>query len=295
MIFEVDTRIGHAAREAATAVLAAALQGGRLDLAEYERRLVVMQAARVQRRPDAGHRRPARPLVRAALDCGSPQRSGKAALVRLAEALTDGRLEAAEYADAEELLHRAVTYADVDAVVGNLDARASLAERDQAIERIEAAAADGLLDPAERHDRVAAARSATTDAQLAALVADLATGPVHVLDAGLERRPGSRRRAAAGRRGGGVPRRDRVRERVRAVYAARLRDELARLVADLPEPASPGRRRRRRRLTQARHRKPTVRAARSPLRCLGTSRRHGSRLLLAVAGCLGLARRGLRP
>jgi hypothetical protein len=48
----------------------------------------------------------------------------------LAEALTDDRVDASEYADAEALLRRpAVTYPDIDAVVGGLDARVSLTER----------------------------------------------------------------------------------------------------------------------------------------------------------------------
>jgi hypothetical protein len=106
-----DTRIGDAARASATSTSDTALWEGRLDLAEYERRLVVVQAARVHQ--------DLTPAV-----AGLPVRSGQ----------TGPGL------------------------------------------RIEAAAAGGLLDPTERHDRVAAARRATTDAQLAALVADLSWG-----------------------------------------------------------------------------------------------------------------------
>lgn len=233
-----ETRIGHEARAAATGRLDAALREGRLDLAEYERRLVVIQASRV--RDD---------LTPAIADL--PVHSGQTgpglristvdreqALVRLADALTDGRIEADAYVDAEELLHRAVAYEDLDAVVGDLDARASVAERDQAVARIEAAAAGGQLEPTERDARVAAVRSATTDAQLAALVADLSSGT---------RSPGAPLRASnADREAVAARLQDAVEagfldvaefdERVRAVYAARLRDELARLVEDLPEP-----------------------------------------------------------
>jgi hypothetical protein len=236
-----ETRIGHEARAAATGTLDTALREGRLDLAEYERRLVVIQGAKVR-----DHLTP----VLADL----PSRAGQigpelrvstadreAALVRLADALTDGRVEADAYVDAEELLHRAVTYADIDAVVGNLDARASVAERDQAIARIEAAVVGGQLEPAERDARVAAVRRATTDAQLAALVADLSSDTWS---------PGAPLRASNDDRQATVARlQDAVEaglldvtefdERVRAVYAARLRDELARLLADLPEPAAP--------------------------------------------------------
>lgn len=217
------------------------MRDGRLDLAEYERRLVVIQAAKVQKDLTpafAGlpvHSGQTGPRLR----ISTAEREG--ALVRLADALTDGRLDATVYVDAEERLHRAVTYADLDAVVGNLDAKASLAERDQAIARIEAAAADGLLDPAEQHDRVAAARSATTDAQLAALVADLAEDTRSIGP--------SLRASNADREAVAAQLRDAVEaglldvtefdERARAVYAARLRDELARLVADLPQPAAP--------------------------------------------------------
>jgi hypothetical protein len=235
-----ETRIGHDARTATTRTLDAALREGRLDLAEYERRLVVVQAARVRKDLTAavadlpgGSGRPGPGLRISAAD-------RERALVRLAGALTDGRMQARAYADAEELLNRAVTYADVDAVVGDLDAKASHAERDQVIARIEAAVAGGLLDPAEQHDRVAAARRAATDAQLSALVADLPAG------AGAARSP---RASHADREAVVAHLHDAVEagvldlpefdERVRAVYAARLRDELTRVVADLPvaEPA----------------------------------------------------------
>ncbi|MGW4056877.1 DUF1707 domain-containing protein [Amycolatopsis sp. NPDC004747] len=233
-----EVRIGNDARAAATRTLDTALREGRLDLAEYERRLVLVQAAKVRK-----------DLTPAVADLpGGSRRTGpnlristadrEQALVRLAGALTDGRLEARAYADAETLLNRAVTYADVDAVVGNLDAKASDTERDQAVARIEAAVAGGLLDPAEQHDRVAAVRRATTDAQLAALVADL---PAGAAPARSPRASHADREAVVAQLHDAVeagvldlPEFD---ERVRAVYAARLRDELTRLVADLPKPA----------------------------------------------------------
>ncbi|MFF1610342.1 DUF1707 domain-containing protein [Amycolatopsis sp. NPDC058278] len=233
-----EVRIGDQARAAATRTLQTALREGRLDLAEYERRLVVVQAARVRKDltpavadlPDGSGRTGPGLRISAA--------DREQALVRLADALTDGRLQARAYADAEELLNRAVTYADIDAVVGNLDAKASHIERDQAIARIEAAVAGGLLDPAEQHDRVAAVRRAATDAQLAALVADL---PAGAGPARFPRASHADREAVVARLHDAVeagvldlPEFD---ERVRAVYAARLRNELTRLVADLPEPA----------------------------------------------------------
>jgi 5'-deoxynucleotidase YfbR-like HD superfamily hydrolase len=157
----------------------------------------------------------------------------------LTEALTDGRLEAAEYAVADERLRRAVTYADMDAVVSALDAKASLVERDQAIARIEAAVDSGLLDPAERHGRVEAARNATTDAQLAALVADLTTNPSS--PAAPARVSNADREAVAARLHDAVEAGfldlTEFDERVREVYAARLSSELERVVVDLPEPA----------------------------------------------------------
>jgi WD40 repeat protein len=236
-----DIRIGHDARAAATGTLDTALREGRLDLAEYERRLVVIQAATVQQ-----------DLTPAITDL--PSRHGQRgaglristvdreqALVRLAEALSDGRIEAVEYVGAEEMLRRAVTYADVDAVVGDLDARASLVERQQAVERVEAAVADGLLDPAEQHGRVAAVRNATTDAQLAALVADLTTNtrspdaPVRVSNADREAAAAQLHDAVEA----GFLDLTEFDERVRAVYAARLRSELTGLLDDLPDPARP--------------------------------------------------------
>ncbi|SEC83160.1 WD domain-containing protein, G-beta repeat-containing protein [Amycolatopsis tolypomycina] len=235
-----EVRIGDQARAAATRTLDTALRAGRLDLAEYERRLVIVQAARLRKDlapavadlPDGSGR--TGPGLRVATA------DRERALVQLAGALTDGRLEARAYADAEELVNRAVTYSDIDAVIGNLDAKASHTERDQAIARIEAAVAGGLLEPAERHDRVAAVRRATTDAQLAALVADLPA------DAGPARSPRvshAEREAVVAQLHeaveAGVLELPEFDERVRAVYAARLRDELARLVADLPRPAAP--------------------------------------------------------
>jgi WD40 repeat protein len=161
------------------------------------------------------------------------------ALVQLAGALTDGRIDADAYATAEERLHQAVTYPELEEVVGNLDASASLAERDQAVARIEGAAADGLLTPEEQHDRVAAVRRATTDAQLAALVADLPTGS----GTPSQRASNADREAAAARLQDAVEAGlldvTEFDERVRAVYAARLRDELTRLLADLPAPTNP--------------------------------------------------------
>ncbi|WP_242547435.1 DUF1707 domain-containing protein [Amycolatopsis sp. MtRt-6] len=235
-----EVRIGDQARAAATRTVDTALREGRLDLAEYERRLAIIQAAKVRKDltpavadlPD-GSGRTGPGLRIAAAD-------RERALVQLAGALTDGRLEARAYADAEELVNRAVTYADLDAVVGNLDAKVSHTERDQAIARIEAAVTGGRLEPGEQHDRVAAVRRATTDAQLAALVADLPAG------SGPARSP---RASNADREAVAAQLHDAVEagvldlpefdERVRAVYAARWRDELSRLVADLPRPAPP--------------------------------------------------------
>ena len=223
-----DVRIGHGARAEATGRLDKALREGRIDLAEYERRVVVVQAAKV--------RKDLTPAVADLADRISPA-DRERALVRLAGALTDGRLAASAYAEAEELAHRAVTYADVEAVVVGLEAKASHAERDQAVARIEAAVAGGLLDPAEQHDRLAAVRRATTDAHLAALVADLPAG------AGSSPRASHADREAVAAQlqdavEAGLLELPEFDERVRAVYAARLRDELERVVADLPSPST---------------------------------------------------------
>jgi hypothetical protein len=218
-------------------MLDTALREGRIDLAEYELRVTVVQAAKTQvdLEPTVaglpqwpGHREPH-------LRVSTVERDQ--ALVRLTEALADGRLDAAGYGNAEALLRRAVTYADMDAVVGNLDAKASLAERARVVAQLESAAAQGLLDPAERLSRIAAAEAATTDKQLAALVADLSPVPAR---RDVQRVSHSEREAVARRLRAAVDEGvlDLIEfdERVRAAYAARLGPELSRLVADLPEP-----------------------------------------------------------
>ena len=253
-----DIRIGDVDREAAIATLTTALRQGRLPLAEYERRLVAVYAA--TRRSDLdpavtdlphGRQRTG-PRLRVA----SAER--EEALVRLAEALTDGRIEATEYAEAEALVRRAITYADLSAAVGDLDARASLAERTAAIEKLDAAVAEGLIEPAERAARVLAAQGAVTDDQLAALVADLtgagvADRPAAVTDwpaAGADRpaatdRPALRRVSHADREvaaarlqtalSDGYLNLGEFDERLRDAYAAKVHADLARLLDDLPQ------------------------------------------------------------
>jgi hypothetical protein len=165
------------------------------------------------------------------------------ALVRLTEALTDGRIEATGYANAEALLRQATTYADLHAVVDNLDAKASLAERAQAVQRLDAAATEGLLEPAERLDRIAIAQAATTDEQLAALVSDLPapTGQGATSDRRDGRRVSHAEREAVAERlrvalEEGLLDLTEFDERVRGAYAAKLNADLARLVTDLPNP-----------------------------------------------------------
>ena len=127
-----ETRIGDDARAAATGTLDTALREGRLDLAEYERRLVVIQAAKVRKdlTPVLADL-PGHPgQTGAELRISNAEREG--VLVQLANALTDGRVNAESYVDAEELLHQAVTHADVEAVVGGLADKASHEERSRA-------------------------------------------------------------------------------------------------------------------------------------------------------------------
>jgi len=242
-----DIRIGNPAREAAIAALGSALREGRLDLPEFERRADAVHAARTQSELDLVHA----DLPRQPGQTGAALRTSRAdrdqALVQLAEALTDDRMDASEYANAEALLRRpAVTYADIDAVVGGLDARASLAERTDAIKRIEAAASAGLLDPSEKATRIAAAQTAANDAQLAALTADLArSGPAtaaapqdhHRRVTHTEREQVAARLQAA--LADGQLDLAEFDERVRGAYAAKVHADLARIVADLPPPPPP--------------------------------------------------------
>lgn len=242
-----DIRIGNPAREAAIAALGSALREGRFDLPEFERRAAVVHAARIQSELDPV----LADLPRQRGQTGAALRTSRAdrdqALAQLAEALTDGRIDAAEYANAEALLRRpAVTYADIDAVVGGLETRASLAERTDAIKRIEAAASAGLLDPSEKATRIAAAQTAANDAQLTALTADLArSGPAttaasqdhHRRVTHTEREQVAARLQAA--LGDGQLDLAEFDERVRVAYAAKVYADLARIVADLPPPPPP--------------------------------------------------------
>ena len=230
------------------------MRQGRLPLAEYERRLLAVYAAtkRSDLDPAVNDLPHGRQRTGPRLRVASAER--EEALVRLAEALTDGRIEATEYAEAEALVRRAITYADLSAAVGDLDARASLAERTAAIEKLDAAVSEGLIEPAERAARVLAAQGAVTDDQLAALVADLtgsgaADRPAAATDrpaAGADR-PALRRVSHADREvaaarlqtalSDGYLNLGEFDERLRDAYTAKVHADLARLLDDLPQSA----------------------------------------------------------
>jgi hypothetical protein len=63
-------------------------------------------------------------------------------------------------------------------VLARENLRASHEDRDQTVEQLRVAAGDGRIDPEELEQRVEAALTARTYGQLAALIADLPTGPV---------------------------------------------------------------------------------------------------------------------
>jgi WD40 repeat protein len=234
-----DLRIGNADREAAIATLTGALRDGRLDLAEYERRLVVVHAAttRADLDPVVADLPHESRRTGPALRISAAERDQ--AQVWVAEALTDGRLDATGYAEAEALVRRAVTHADLGAAVGGLDAKASLAERAVAVEKLDAAAESGLIEPAERAARVVAVQGATTDAQLTALVADLGDPAPGAPRQDLRRVSHTDREAVAARLqaalADGYLDLAEFDDRLRAAYGAKVRADLARLVDDLPE------------------------------------------------------------
>jgi Domain of unknown function (DUF1707) len=62
-------------------------------------------------------------------------------------------------------------------VLARENLRASHEDRDQVVEQLRVAGGDGRLDPEQLEQRLAAALTARTYGQLAALVADLSTGP----------------------------------------------------------------------------------------------------------------------
>ncbi|MEJ3747349.1 DUF1707 domain-containing protein [Actinomycetes bacterium KLBMP 9797] len=231
-------RIGHAARQAAMAVLVAALHEGRLTLVEYDRRVRIVVAAKT-----SNDLAPVLADLPSHQDASGPHLRPSAmdrerALVALASALADGRMDAEEYATAESLVRQASSYTELQPLVAGLDTRVSLAERVAAITRIDAATEAGVLTPAERLDRIAAVESATSDAQVAALIRDLAPADPRTPAAGGDRASHADRDAVltwlqAALTEGYIDLGE-FDERTRAAYGARLRAELVRLVADLP-------------------------------------------------------------
>lgn len=172
------------------------------------------------------------------------QRAGEA----LAVALADGRLGPAEYGERLQAVHAAKTYGDLLPLVRHLDALASDAEREPVIRAVESAGRAGALDPAEKLDLLHAARTATTDAELARLSAVLRS-LLHGAE-GLLANPRLARVADADR--DRVVRRlqaaiaegrltlDEYDDRVRQTYAARRFADFEAVLGDLPEPeASP--------------------------------------------------------
>jgi hypothetical protein len=155
----------------------------------------------------------------------------------LALAFGDGRLTSAEYETRLGMVQSAKTYGDLLPLIVNLDALASDAERRQVMLAIEAAGRAGLLEPVERLDRLQAVQTATTDAELAGLSADLRPTPTdrhlaRVADADRDRVVLVLRVAL----GEGRLTLDEYDERVKRAYAARRFFEFEPLLVDLPTP-----------------------------------------------------------
>ena len=171
---------------------------------------------------------------------------------RVAAALTgavdDGRLNAAEYEARLQAAQSAKTYRDLLPLAAGLDALASDAERAQVMRAIEIAGEAGLLDPAERLDLLVAARTATTDAELARLSAILGPSPA-TMDSVQRQSDRSLRAGDADREqvvrrlqvavGEGRLTLDEFDDRAKGAYAARYLADLDLLLSDLPMPDVP--------------------------------------------------------
>lgn len=251
-------RIRRADREQVARWLGDALAEERLTEAEHERRLTGVAAAGtyadltklvdgVPGPPDA---------ARDTLLVSEPDR--RAVLDGLAAALTDGMISADEHRDLRAAARRAKRYRDLDALAIDVDARANPAERARAVRRLDQARDAGQLDAAEHMKRIAAARSATRDAELVDLLADLTPSPARSLlslrrnhrlaDAEREQAAQELRHALDD----GRLALDEYDERVRKAYAAATAGELRPLLTDLlaptdgpPAPTARGRRPRR--------------------------------------------------
>ena len=142
------------------------------------------------------------------------------------------------------VLAAAKTYGELLALVQDLEALASDAERGQATEAVDAAWLAGLLAPDERLELGQSARSATTDAELHGLLSTLDSLLHGTVTDGRRRQPARARAADQDREH--VARRlqaavtegrltlEEFDDRVRKAYAARYVAELEALVADLP-------------------------------------------------------------
>jgi hypothetical protein len=155
----------------------------------------------------------------------------------LALAFGDGRLTSAEYETRLGKVQSAKTYGDLLPLIANLDALASDAERRQVMLAINTAGRAGLLEPVERLDRLQAVQTATTDAELASLSADLTPPPT---DRHLARAADADRDRVVvvlqGALGEGRLTLDEYDERVRLAYAARRFVDFDPLLVDLPAP-----------------------------------------------------------
>jgi hypothetical protein len=168
-----DLRVRGDDRERAAGWLADGAAQGRLAAVEHERRVAALTGVETYGElkhvlhglsgwPGAEHDD---------LLAGSDDRA--AALAKLAEAVTDGRVAPVEAPALEADIGQARRVTDLSRLLAGIATRASDRERDGTAQELDAAYHDGRLDGAEHAARVGKARSATEDADLAGLVADL--------------------------------------------------------------------------------------------------------------------------
>jgi hypothetical protein len=244
-------RASHADRRAAARILRAAEREGRLDAAEYDKRLRAADTARI--RDELTQLLADLPTAADSAGWVKHHRISTAdrerVLAWLADGLTQGRLSVPAYQERVFAVAGAVVYADFTAVLDGLpvlghantaELLPSDADRRAAIRRLDDALGDEQVSIDEYGDLEARIQSAERLSDLAAELADL------------ERRASSAERDEAVRLLDAAREDERLSvaehlERIERARAAKWDRQLVSLLADLRRPAAPGSRRRSRR------------------------------------------------
>ncbi|BCJ34439.1 hypothetical protein Athai_19420 [Actinocatenispora thailandica] len=178
-------RVRTADRDTAIAVLARGSRDGRLSAREYERRIAaVPEVVRYADLAQLLAGLPGWPGAPDTLLAGDTDR--EVALAALAEAVAEGKVGAVELPALDAEIAQARWCSDLTTITDRLAKRVGDRARAAVVDELDAAYQAGQLDAREQADRVTRARRASSPAQLARLVRDLA---------GADRRPSDADRA----------------------------------------------------------------------------------------------------